>query len=667
LRAKTISHKEQRRSYVSLRVKPFGRANVDKIKAFTNLFIDKLNDRYYRCDRNLVWNAGALHYSDEVELIKKLTRMPSGRADLKNRVSSVESIGKGTYTDCAIKAGLEELLIGGSHHRENKYLIVVTDGHPLDGYKEPCGGLEDAANEARHQGIKVFAVAVSPDHLESRLNVIATDHDYRRNFTATVPQSDIPRTIDTIIEMIVSLSVSFLFTRSNLMLTDILFQGERGRPGLPGEKGEAGDPLLKIQFSHFCVCFYSNLCFVTECKCGPIDIIFVLDSSESIGETNFGIAKDFIIKVIDRLRAEEHVTFSREDSNLAIVQYSHGGTEELVLMKDGDVQGFKEAVKNLHWIAGGTFTGEALDYTKKRLPPFFTHKRVIIVITDGRTDVIHDRTPINVLCERDNKVVPVGSSDIFEDPPDSEKLSEISCGGLTFTQPEYIALLDDTFIQNVTSYVCREKECPDYTCPITFDNSADITLLVDSSTSVGAHNFNITKKFVKRLAERFITADKSPGASVRLTVVQYSGNTQQKLEVDFQRNYTVIADIIDKMEFINDGTDVVAALNYVTNQFRRSSRPAIKKRVLIFSDGNSQGITENAIKRAVQNAQQADIEIYVLAVGTQVNEPNLRLLVSEKAQDDVAYRERHLFRVPDYQSLLKGVFYQTVSRKLAIA
>lgn len=68
--------------------------------------------------------------------------------------------------------------------------------------------------------------------------------------------------------------------------------------------------LLKIQFSHFCMCFYSILCFVTECKCGPIDTIFVLDSSESIGEMNFGIAKDFIIKVIDRLRTEEHVMVS---------------------------------------------------------------------------------------------------------------------------------------------------------------------------------------------------------------------------------------------------------------------------------------------------------------------------------------------------------------------
>lgn len=38
--------------------------------------------------------------------------MPSGQSELKNRVSSVNYIGKGTYTDCAIKRGIEELLIG---------------------------------------------------------------------------------------------------------------------------------------------------------------------------------------------------------------------------------------------------------------------------------------------------------------------------------------------------------------------------------------------------------------------------------------------------------------------------------------------------------------------------------------------------------------------------
>ena len=48
-----------------------------------------------------------------------------------------------------------------------------------------------------------------------------------------------------------------------------------------------------------------------ECKCGHIDILFVLDSSESIGLQNFEIAKDFIVKVIDRLSKDELVKVRR--------------------------------------------------------------------------------------------------------------------------------------------------------------------------------------------------------------------------------------------------------------------------------------------------------------------------------------------------------------------
>lgn len=50
-----------------------------------------------------------------------------------------------------------------------------------------------------------------------------------------------------------------------------------------------------------------RVCFTAECTCGPVDLLFVLDSSESIGLQNFQIAKDFIIKVIDRLSKDERV------------------------------------------------------------------------------------------------------------------------------------------------------------------------------------------------------------------------------------------------------------------------------------------------------------------------------------------------------------------------
>uniref|UniRef100_A0A452HDY0 Collagen alpha-1(VI) chain n=1 Tax=Gopherus agassizii TaxID=38772 RepID=A0A452HDY0_9SAUR len=690
---------------VALRVKPFGDL-VAQVKTFTNQFIDKLTDRYYRCDRNLVWNAGALHYSDEVVLIKGLDRMPAGRDDLKRRVSAVDYIGKGTYTDCAIKRGIEELLIRGSHQKENKYLIVVTDGHPLEGYKEPCGGLEDAANEAKHLGIKVFSIAISPDHLEPRLSVIATDNNYRRNFTATsLVQSpvDTESTIETIIDMIVSIPLLFpaiargptsllsipahcrgVFGLAGLKdVIGVIFQGTRGYPGPKGDEGEAGDPGEDVSL-HYAVSKQSGclthiplgLCFAAECKCGPIDVLFVLDSSESIGLQNFQIAKDFIIKVIDRLSKDERVKFEPGDSRVGVVQYSHDNTQELVAMGDANINNIgalKEAVKNLNWIAGGTYTGEALQFTKERLlARFASDKRVAIVITDGRSDTLRDLTPLSSLCEINTQVVSLGIGDIFRASPNSEQLGVIACEGTSYSpglsvqRDNYAELLDDTFLQNVTSYICREKKCPDYTCAITFTKPTDITLLVDSSTSVGSRNFELTKKFVKRQAERFLTANMPSEDSVRVSVVQYSGRNQQRLEAQFLQNYTVIAKVIDDMEFINDATDVNAALRYVTNLYRQSSRANANKRVLIFSDGNSQGITRNDIERAVQEAQQAGITIYVLAVGSQPHESNLQALVTGKTTEHkVAYEENHLFRMPDYNSLLQGVFYQKVSRRIA--
>uniref|UniRef100_A0A7M4EMP9 Collagen alpha-1(VI) chain n=1 Tax=Crocodylus porosus TaxID=8502 RepID=A0A7M4EMP9_CROPO len=744
---------------VALRVKPIGDL-VDQVKDFTNRFIDKLTDRYYRCDRNLVWNAGALHYSDEVQLIKGLTRMPNDKDDLKRRVSEVKYIGKGTYTDCAIKRGIEEVLISGSNHKENKYLIVVTDGHPLEGYKEPCGGLEDAANEAKHLGIKVFSVAISPDHLEPRLSVIATDNNYRRNFTATSliqAPADTENTIDTIIDMIVSILfllpscllffltyctgmiqlVMVLHVTSSNALFSFLFQknnveqvGSQGPPGPKGDPGAYGlkgskvshefrvvfiQPHLSFRFilsmvqgmaGHCllnensimnpllaCVIYTEKyyailkwlrhikltpltLFLAVECTCGPIDLLFVLDSSESIGLQNFQIAKDFIIKVIDRLSKDERVKFEAGESQVGVVQYSHDNTQELVKMGDdniGNIGALKQAVKNLRWIAGGTYTGEALQFTKDNLlSRFTTDKRVAIVITDGRSDTLRDPASLSSLCDV-TQVVSLGIGDIFRTAPNSEQLGVISCQGtsqkpgLSVQRDNYAELLEDSFLQNITAHVCKEKKCPDYTCPITFAGSADITLLVDGSTSVGSRNFEVSKSFVKRLAERFLSAKKGLGDSVRVSVVQYSGKGQQKNEVEFSQNYTVIADAVDKMQYMNDATDVNAAIRYVTNVYRQTSPSGVKKSVLIFSDGNSQGIKETDIEKAVQDALNQGLEIYVLAVGNQVNEPNIRALVTGKSRVyDVSYGERHLFRLPDYHSLLRGVFYQTVSRKIAV-
>lgn len=38
-----------------------------------------------------------------------------------------------------------------------------------------------------------------------------------------------------------------------------------------------------------------------EKRCGALDIVFVIDSSESVGLTNFTLEKNFVINTINRL------------------------------------------------------------------------------------------------------------------------------------------------------------------------------------------------------------------------------------------------------------------------------------------------------------------------------------------------------------------------------
>lgn len=38
-----------------------------------------------------------------------------------------------------------------------------------------------------------------------------------------------------------------------------------------------------------------------EKRCGALDIVFVIDSSESIGYTNFTLEKNFVINVVSKL------------------------------------------------------------------------------------------------------------------------------------------------------------------------------------------------------------------------------------------------------------------------------------------------------------------------------------------------------------------------------
>uniref|UniRef100_A0A673K507 Collagen, type VI, alpha 1 n=1 Tax=Sinocyclocheilus rhinocerous TaxID=307959 RepID=A0A673K507_9TELE len=793
---------------VALRAKP-PEFFINQIKTFTKLFIDQLKDLPQQCNRDVTWNSGALHYSDDTELVMGLVDLKTKRSELKAAIDKIKYIGKGTYTDCAIKEGISELLRAGTHYHENKYIVVVTDGHPMTGYKEPCGGVQEAANEARQHAIKVFAVAISPDQEDTRLSVIATDVNYRQNFTAAdSSRSSQMATINSIVNMIVSVvtqthhnkDVYMIFlwiygTLAYLQSHCLLFQGDRGPRGANGDKGERGDDvsvltlfvtflktwILNMQcsngvffnpnrgiliylntfrniiFPHFqqgelgrtgapgyrgdegptgpegakgprgikgapgdrglmgerggkgtpgpkgddgepgdpgldvsrfrCTCAhdYVSLSFLSflirffiilslrlvvqvfQCKCGPLDIAFIVDSSESIGASNFAIAKDFIVTVMDRLKLRQ---FGANESRIGVVQYSGASAQEVVQLGDPNIKtltDLKQAVKDLRWLAEATYTGEALQYSlNNMISKLVTEKSVVIVLTDGRSDTLRDKVPLNVLCGKGLKVGGVGVTDYAERQPNPEQLDEVVCKddpreGFSFVLNNFGLLLDDSFLQNLTEKICEDKKCPTYTCPISFIDTTDVLIMMDSSASVGSKNFEMTKDFAEMLAKRFLSAERG-NFQVRVGVGQYSNNAN--IEAEFASNSTQVVAQIAEAKFQNAGTQVTNALNFAIERFRGGRTR--KKKLLVFSDGRSQGVNINQIEKAVEQVSNAGIELYVLAAGNQVNEAHLRTLVSRGRTYDNTYAYHHLFKVPDYRSLVTGVFYQTVSRKISL-
>lgn len=414
-----------------------------------------------------------------------------------------------------------------------------------------------------------------------------------------------------------------------------------------------------------------KMCSCCECKCGPLDIGFIVDSSESIGATNFAIAKDFIITVIDRLMKDQQVRFGTNESRVGVVQYSGASAQEAVRLGDPNINTLtelKQAVKELRWLAEATYTGEALQFSlDNMIERLVKEKSIVIVLTDGRSDTTRDNVPLNVLCGKGLKVGGVGVVDYAGRQPREEQLNQVVClddprKGFSFVLDNFGMLLDDSFLQNLTDRMCEDKKCPTYTCPISFNETTDILIMMDSSASVGSKNFKMTQDFTKRLAERFLAAARQRTVQVRVAVGQYSSNA--KIEADFSSNATQVTAQIEEASFQNAGTQVTEALTFAINRFR-GGRPR-KKKLLVFSDGRSQGINTIQIEKAVEQVNTNGIELYVLAVGNQVNEANLRALVSRGRPYDNTYAYRHLFKAPDYRAMLRGVFYQTVSRKISL-
>ncbi|XP_064811300.1 matrilin-4-like [Oncorhynchus masou masou] len=120
-----------------------------------------------------------------------------------------------------------------------------------------------------------------------------------------------------------------------------------------------------------------------KCKSGPVDLMFIIDSSRSVRPHEFETMRKFMIDIIHTLDMEANAT------RVGVVQYSSQVQNEFSLKTHGKLQGMVKGINEIVPLAQGTMTGLAIKYVMNHAFTAAEGDRpkvpnVAVIVTDGR-------------------------------------------------------------------------------------------------------------------------------------------------------------------------------------------------------------------------------------------------------------------------------------------
>uniref|UniRef100_A0A8D0GV04 Collagen type XXVIII alpha 1 chain n=1 Tax=Sphenodon punctatus TaxID=8508 RepID=A0A8D0GV04_SPHPU len=329
----------------------------DKQKEFVNTLSDKIFQMKPSKFQKYVIKQAVMQFSSTVKIDHHFVDWKDLQ-NFKQEVNKMNYIGHGTYSFYAI-SNATQLFKTEGRKRSVQVALLMSDG--IDHPKSP--DVQGISEAARALGISFITIGLSKVANPTKLQLISGDPPGRP--VLTLNDSNLS---DEILNQL----VSNLLRGHHFPIN--FHQGEQGLPGPRGPDGPPGkgEPGQKV---------WLNMGCGVKCRDTPLELVFVIDSSESVGPENFDIIKSFIKTVI------EMITVSPAVAHVGIINFSHKVEVVSTLQQFMSKDHLKLAVDNMQYLGEGTFTATAI---KKAAEIFQVARpgvrKVAIVITDGQTD-----------------------------------------------------------------------------------------------------------------------------------------------------------------------------------------------------------------------------------------------------------------------------------------
>ncbi|KAK3745599.1 hypothetical protein QZH41_005840 [Actinostola sp. cb2023] len=352
----------------------------------------------------------------------------------------------------------------------------------------------------------------------------------------------------------------------------------------------------------------------------PVDLAFIVDSSGSIGQSNYTKIKTFVSALASTFG------ISRDGSRAAVILYSDYASVEINFGDHDNIDEFKKKVDSLPHQRGRTRIDRALQLAHVKLfGPGGSARhgvhRIVVLLTDGQQTKDPDSVALDkaaaVLRREGAYIFTVGIGSHVS--RDELRLMTEKDGDVVMA-PSF-----DDLLGKVGAFA--KTTCDEPQAPTTAD--LDIVFAVDSSSSVKKSDFDQEKDFIKKVAR---TLNVEPGKS-RAALITYGNNPKRVFMFDSHGSLSQFDTKVDEATQQGGQRRIDKVLEEAAQIFNQSSRPGISKLlVLLTGGGQYPDLDARNLGEAARPLYDLGTKMYVVNIGSRPDIDELRRMV-ERPED----------------------------------